>query len=190
MSLKETQALLARLFTDARLRREFAADPVGVARRFGFAEKDARRFAAIDKGAVERFAEGLLGKRALDARKAMPLTARALGASYDRLFLEAIEGPPSPGRHRADALAFARRLAALAARGGAAPPWIGDLARYEAAFIEAARPGGVLLFRRFHYPVGRLAAALFAGETPDVAPRATYGLWFRAPGARLFHRLV
>lgn len=189
MPLKETQALLARLFTDAGLRRAFAADPGGTARKFGMDENAASAFAAIDQDAVERYARSLLGKRALDARKALPLTARALGDDFDRLFFEAVETPPPPGRHKADAAAFAGRLAAMADAGPARAPWIGDLARYELAFVESARPGAVCIFRRFRFPVARIASALLLGETVQAAPRRCFCVWLRAPGTRLFHRL-
>lgn len=190
MALAQTQALLARLFTDARLRRAFFHDAVGVAKDFGLDDDDARRVATIDRREVEDFAKSLLGKRALDARKTLPLTARALGARFDALLFEAIEGPPAPGRHRADAAALTRRLVALSARGEAQPAWIVDLARYELAFVTAARPGAVLLFRRFHYPVATIAARLLAGAAIDVSPRMTFGLWMRSPGGRLHVRML
>jgi hypothetical protein len=189
MPLKETQILLARLFTDADLRRAFAEDPVAIARRFGLNEKEAREFARVDQAALARFAQSLLSKRALDARKALPLTARVLGDEFERRFFEAVSGPPAPARYRADAAALARRLAALA-EGEGAPAWIGDLARYELAFVAASHPGAVCLFRRFRYPVARIASTLLLGGTPDAAPRTSVGVWLRAPGTRLFYRFA
>lgn len=190
MALAQAQALLARLFTDARLRRAFFQDAIGVAKDFGLDDEDARRVATIDRREVEDFAKSLFGKRALDARKTMPLTARALGVHFNRLFFEAIDGPPAPGRHRADAAALTRRLVALSARGETQPAWIADLARYELAFVTAARPGAVLLFRRFHYPVATIAAQLLAGAAIDASKRATFGIWMRAPGGRLRMRII
>ncbi len=211
MGLKETQALLARLFTDAKLRRAFFEAPEETARRFGLTDSDAAAFATLDRREVENFARSLLGKRALDARKAMPLTARALGKDFEKLFFEAIEGPVPPERSRADAAALARFLATRAAlrsssapfaaqlpsralaRGapqGDAPPWVADLARFETAFLAAARPGFFFLLRRFAYPVDEIARALLAGKEVTAGPRARVGVWLRAPGGRLIWRLL
>jgi hypothetical protein len=109
----------------------------------------------------------------------------------------------SAGASRADeAHALAARAAAppknnlaacplaLAKAHRVAPEWIGDLARYEAAFVEAAhRRFGVrvLLFR---FPVGRIAARLQdGGAVGDCAAKTTLGVWTRRPGGRLFHRV-
>lgn len=184
MGLRETQALLARLFTDAGLRRAFFEDPQAAARGLGLSGDDARTLAALDRREVEDFARCLLGKRALDAGKVLPLTARALGEDFDRLLFEAIEGPPSRERHRGDAAALARLLAARKLN----PAWTGDLARFEMAFVTAARPG--VFLRRFDWPINDVARQLLAGAHVDVAPRRRFGIWFRAPGGKLHWRLV
>jgi alpha-D-ribose 1-methylphosphonate 5-triphosphate synthase subunit PhnI len=58
------------------------------------------------------------------------------------------------------------------------------------AFVAAARPGAILILRRFRWPPRLLAAAALSGA--DVgAPRRVLALWLRLPGARrLFHRLL
>jgi hypothetical protein len=184
MGLMRTQALLARLFTDAKLRRAFFEDPRGAARGFGLSEEEAETLAALDRREVEQFARSLLGKRALDARKVLPLTTRALGEDFDRLLFEAIDGPSSAERHRGDAAALTRLLAF---RGE--PAWIGDLARFEMAFVSAARPGALILLRRFAWPVDEIARQLLAGARPQAAPHRRFGLWLRAPGGNLHWRL-
>jgi hypothetical protein len=186
MGLSQTQALLARLFTDAGLRRAFFDAPQETARRFGLSDREATDMAALDRREVEDFAQSLLGKRALDARKALPLTAKALGNDFDRLLVQAIEGPPAPQRHRADAAALTEFLNERRAAFG----WIADLARYEMAFVAAARPGAFFLLRRFAFPVDDIARQLVAGATVAATPRPRLGFWLRAPGGRLFWRLL
>lgn len=185
MGLIETQALLARIFTDATARRVFFEDPRWAALGFGLSEKEAETISALDPREVEAFSRGLLGKRALDARKALPLTARALGAGFDRLLFEAIDGPPSPQRHRADAAALVRLLEPQAIK----PPWISDLARYELAFVAAARPGAFFLVRRFAYPIDDIARQLMADARVDPSPRRRVAIWLRWPWGRLTFRL-
>jgi hypothetical protein len=185
MGLRETQALLARLFTDAQLRRAFFEAPVATGKGFGLGAAEAETLARLDRREVEDFARSLLGKRALDARKALPLTARALGEAFDPLLFDAIEGPPAPQRHRADAAALATLLASRRCE----PPWIGDLARYEMAFVSAGRPGALFLMRVFDWPVDDIARQMMAGAAVQAGPRRRVGLWWRAPGGRLFWRV-
>jgi hypothetical protein len=94
-----------------------------------------------------------------------------------------IEPPPGAA---GDALALVARLARAP---GDAPPWIGDLARYEAGFLWAWRARFGLRLRGFRYPVLAIAEALRLG-TPldDVAPRRCFVLWARTSGGRLLHR--
>lgn len=185
MALRETQALLARIFTDAEARREFFEDRCQVARAFGLSEAETETIAALDKREVESFARSLLGKRALDVRKTLPLTAKALGQEFDRLLFEAIDAPPQRQRHRADAAALTRLLVSRPMD----PPWIGDLARYEMGLVAAARPSAFFLMRRFAYPIDEIARQLLTGARVDVTSRQRFGLWLRAPRGRLFFRL-
>jgi hypothetical protein len=184
MPLKETQALLALLYTDETFREAFFRAPLERARQFGLGEAEAESFARIDPAAVARFADCLKGKRTLDARKTLPLTHTALGARFDRELFAAISGPPRPGRHRADAAALARRLAC------AEPQWIGDLARFELAFVEAGARRNCLALRFFRYPVAEIAAQLACGEAPGAARRPSVGVWLRLFGSRLFYFLA
>ncbi|PPC89419.1 MAG: hypothetical protein CTY36_15710 [Methylocystis sp.] len=59
MALAQTQALLARLFTDDDLRREFFEAPIAVATRFGLSMHDTQRLAGIDSREIEAFAQSL-----------------------------------------------------------------------------------------------------------------------------------
>ncbi len=167
--LAQTQSLLARLFTEADFRREFFADPEAAGRS---------GLETLDAGAVAHFSNSLTGKRLLDARKALPLTAKALGPEFALLARAELQGPPRAGRHRADAAALVARLTA----GDAWPAWIVDLARFEMAIAEASAPAPLLIFRRFRWPPQRLVAAALSGAAPG-APRTAYRLWLRLPGA-------
>lgn len=179
--LLNTQTLMARLFTNATMRKSFFDAPEETAAILGLNQTQSATIATLDPREVEDFARSLLGKRALDARKALPLTAKALGKGFERLFYEVIDGPPAPERHRADAAALAGRLAK-----SREPCWLADFARYEMTFVAATRPGAFLALRRFKYPVDDIARRLRTGaSTEDIKPHGRVGLWLRAPGGRL-----
>ena len=190
MALSDVQAALALLFTDEAARADFLRDPQAAGRALGLDARDAETLAHLAPCAVRQFAGSLKAKSALDARKRMPLTAQALGEAFADHWRVA-RAPLPAGASRADeAHAFAARLTTLAGAGQLAPPWIGDLARYEAAFVEAAQRRSGARLRVFRFPVGRIAASLHAGEAiGDCAAGTALGVWARWPGGRLFHRI-
>jgi hypothetical protein len=190
MALAQVQAALARLFTDEAARNAFLEDPQSSARALGLDDDDAATLAGLAPQAIRRFAGGLAAKRVLDARKMTPLTARVLGPAFAEHF-HAATAPLAPGAGRvAQARALAERLAAAARAGAVAPEWIGDLARYEAAFVEASHRWFGVRLLLFRFPIGAIASQR-RGERPIDAPgrQATFGVWARTPGGRLLHRV-
>ncbi len=189
MALAKTQALLARLFTDEDLRREFFETPIAVSTRFGLSAEDAQRLASLDRRETDAFAHSLIGKRTLYACKALPLTARALGDRFDALLAEAIRGRARDGSSRADAAALVALLERRIAQRDLVPVWIVDLARFELAFVEAGRSGPTCFLRRFDFDVASIAASLARGGDVIALRRRTVGVWARAPRGRLRWRL-
>jgi hypothetical protein len=190
-ALADVQAILARLFTDASFRASFFADPFAVGRSLGLEPTEASALAELSRNAVEQFAATIRRKRADDVRKALPLTARALGGAFDRHVLAAIVGAVRPGRHRDDARALLDHLGRLSRSNELEPPWTADLARYEATFADVLHRSACLLVRRFRFPVARLAAAIHCGAPiGNIEPRMTIGVWLRVPGWRgITHRV-
>jgi hypothetical protein len=186
MALRTVQAALARLFTDEATREAFIKDPQGSARAFGLNEEEAATFAQLAPQAIGRFARSLDGKRILDARKMTPLTAQALGAAFAEHFLVATANLAGDAGRVAEAWALAGRLGATDV---ADAPWIGDLARYEAAFVEAAHRRFGLRLLRFRFPIASIAGRLQAGlAVDDLEPRTTLAVWLRRPRGRLIFR--
>jgi hypothetical protein len=191
MPIVDVQRVLARLFTDARFRASFLADPVVVGRLNGLDPADAQRLAGLSRKEVDGFAETIRRKRVDDIRKVLPLTARALGDKFRDHLLPVIAGPPRPGRHRDDARALVDHLGCRARSTRLNPPWANDLARYELTFGDALHHRAGIVVRRFRYPVERLATAILCGPPmANVRPRTTVGVWVRWPGRRgVFHRM-
>jgi hypothetical protein len=190
MALADIQAVLARLFTNAPFRDAFFADPAAVGRSCGLDPAEARTLMDLSRGEVDGFAATLTRKRIGDVSKVLPLTARVLGAAFGGHVRPALAGAARPGRHYDDARAVTDRLGRLARDGALEPPWAADLARYEAAFSDAARRRMCVLVRRFRFPVARLAMAIMRGApVADATPCMTIGVWVRWPGWRgVFHR--
>jgi hypothetical protein len=64
VSATNLETLLARLYTDARLRGAFLADPEGVARSHGLSEYDIEALCSIDRTGLELAARSFAYKRA------------------------------------------------------------------------------------------------------------------------------
>lgn len=189
MALAETQALLARLFTNDELRHEFFESPVAVATRSGLSMHDTQRLAALDRREMDAFARSLIGKRTLYARNALPLTARALGDQFDALLREAIRGRAQDGASAGDAAALVELLEKRRAQRELEPVWIVDLARFEVAFIDAGPSELTLFFRRFDFDVASITTSLARGQEVSVCRKRTLGVWSRPPRGRLRWRL-
>jgi hypothetical protein len=184
MGLVETQAALARLYTDAALLDRFLAGPAGAAAELGLSQNDAEQLAAAAGEELRYFARSLLRKRMQEAAPLIPVTVKALGEeAFERLFLVWAGSHPPSGTHKPlhDAFTFACSL------GGEEDllPWIGALARYEAAGLAARHRPRPLRVERFCYPVHRFAAQVEAGTPLQGAVVLTVAGWVRLPGGRL-----
>jgi hypothetical protein len=191
MALAAVQAALARLFTDEHLRAAFLDDPHAASLALGLDDVDRATLSMLAPHELRRFSASLMGKRTLDARKVAPLTAQTLGKDFAAKLRIAMKGPSMGPRGASDIAALADLLRQEAASGELSPPWVADLARYEAACLQAPRSAG-LSVRIFAWPVGRVVTALRLGTTPRDAHRGvTLCVWFRPRRAsRLRHWIV
>jgi len=174
MGLAEVQHVLALLYVDPVLRERFFVDPMSVSAELGLDAEEARGLSCISRQQVEQFAASLRRKRRDQVRRVVPSAAHAMGGRFTEFF-ERYAAESSPRGSRADlddAVAFVEALRRWTSQ--VAPPWAGDLARYELAWGQAMRAGRVPLIRIFRFPVASLAR----GEK-EVAPRATLAIWWR-----------
>ena len=63
MSQQSVEILLAKLYTDERIRRKFAADPRGTALREGLTEEEASSVASMEASGIELAADSYAYKR-------------------------------------------------------------------------------------------------------------------------------
>ncbi len=181
MDLLKTQAVLARIYTDAAFRQRFFSDPLAVAEEIGLLREDAWQLAQLPSRQVGFFAESLLRKRLNEVAKLLPLSYRAWGEQFSALFRRyaSEHGLEESSQHRQDALAFCKYLKDTARRERLEPGAM-DLLRYEAAGLTMADPGRRWNVMWLHYPLAALPRLAQAGS-PQAPPRLGFGLaiWFR-----------
>lgn len=185
MSLADSQRLLARLYTDAELRRRFFAAPEDVGGEWGLAADEAKTLAS-SREQVETFARALEKKHLRQVRQLLPHTAALLGGEMGALYSayaaseRALRPPSGFGKIPEDALRFAafveRRKADSLVRA---------VARFEAAWVRARVPGFRFAIRVFPFRMGEILRRLDKGEDIHTVKRPSLHLWWRT--GRLNH---
>jgi hypothetical protein len=184
VGLSEVQGALARLYTDRTLRERFFADPPGTGASLGLAPDEAVQLAG-SRGPIEAFARSLQAKRRGDTARMLPATCRELRERFGPLFREYATGAPPNGvrKTQLDAARFAEFLAHALGADPAAQPAV-ELARYEAAWLQAGGPERCLLVRWFRLPVHRM----IRDETAEADGQRFVGIWLRPwPNGRFRH---
>lgn len=107
MAIELTEAL-ARLLSDAPLRRDFARDPAGMARALEVAEAHRAAFCSMRGEQLDAQAAVLVGKRFHEVAALLPRTFERLGDAARTLFGAHAETfwPTGHRRHIEDAVAF------------------------------------------------------------------------------------
>lgn len=189
MGLAEQQQLLARLYTDTKLRTDFYSDPAAIGQSLGVEPEDIEQLAKSSPQEVGLFAGSLKRKRLGEVKKLLGLTYMTLGSRFQDLFLQFadLHVPQGIKKHSDDAIAFARYLSESIGREEPDPPWLLELVRFESSWIQAWDADCRWLVKRFRYPVGIIARQLHLGRTPRVPRFRTAAIWFRLrPKGRLW----
>jgi len=182
MELILTQKILARLYTDAALREQFLADPRSVQEEFGLTGAELHSLTRLPQAQLEYFAASLVRKRAREVSKLLPVTARAMGGAFEPAFHSFAERfrPAGIKKHCDDAVTFAVFLRKWAREGALAPRWLGDLASYEAANLEATHSTRRFTATFLQYAVAEtVALAARWNYLPSVEARQAIAVWFR-----------
>ncbi len=187
MGLAEVQKVMAQLFIDQAIRRQFFDDPTTIGAKLGVSAAEAQSLAQVSQCQFEHFGHSLVRKRRDQVRRSLPNTARVLGREFVTLFDRYIN-QAQPRGSRADLDDAALFVAALErSKRSLQPEWIVDLARYELAWRCSARPGHRPIVRRFRFPICRITGALDPGPT---APRPTLAIWWRPPWRKSVRHVV
>ena len=193
MNLPALQQILARLVTEPDLRDRFLDDPAKAAATERWDTEMVRAISTISTSGLRHYGDALLNKRAREAGRCLPLTCRAPGYSrFHELFRAYAAGTTThgPKRHRDDAIAFAGALLRGPSDASKAPPWVTDLAAYEAASLRCAGAMRCVLILRLGYNPRDLAkAAIPAMPFGDVPRCCALIVWFRFTKSGRLHRI-
>ena len=112
MSLLEQQNFLARIFTDENLRHSFWENPEKTGQENFLNETEINRFKEIIAADLNFFADSLVHKRLHEVEKLLPLTKKALGENFPKLFKEFSNTfqPITVKKHLEDAIEFCKFL--------------------------------------------------------------------------------
>ncbi len=176
MSLLDVQNFLARIYTDAQLRREFLSAPEQTGRENNLSEKEIAELAAVFPAELNFFAESLFYKRLRAVEKFLPLTGKSLKGNFENCFREFASQftPETIKKHFEDALRFAEFLQTKRIE----PVWVADLAKYERAKLEFNVYQKRFIFRLFDYDIKEIFRHN-AEPQRKFRRKKTFAAWFR-----------
>ena len=162
MSLQEQQNLLAKLYTDAEFRRVFLSEPEKHGAENGLDEKELAELAGIMPEELNFFADSLFWKRLREVEKFLPLSKKALGDEFTRLFREFSRtfNPPTIKKHFEDARGFSKFLQTRRLE----PLWAIDLAKYEYSRLIFNSAAKKIVFARFNHFIPEIIREITAGN--------------------------
>ncbi len=177
MSLLDTQNFLARIYTDAQLRREFFSSPEKIGRENHLTEKEIREFVEILPVELNFFAESLLWKRLREVEKLLPVTRKLLAADFENEFREFASRftPVSIKKHLEDAVEFCRFLQSKRL----APDWAKDAAKFERARLEFNVYEKPFVFTIFDYDIREILRQDDKVAQDELKRRKTVAVWLR-----------
>lgn len=183
MALANCQTLLAKLITDATVRKRFFADPVRVGLEFGLGPEEAARLALLSACQAEDFAGSLRKKRLGEVGKLLPLSRLVLtNAAFSELFHRHAARFSAVGvnKHRDDAVAFAGSAEQAVRAGTVGPAWVADVLRFEAARLVAVDPNRRWTAQLLRHSVSELVLCAHSMQGPPPPRKWTLAVWFRA----------
>jgi hypothetical protein len=187
MPLVELQTALAHLYTDTAAAELFARDPAAFAREHKLTERELAQLQSLPAKRIRSYARSLTRKRINEARRLLPLTAKALGTAFDMLFSHyastaLLDEHP---RYVRDACSFARFLEVQGVESA-----VNAVARFETANLQARMSRALFRIESFAVRLPDIIHALGHNENWRTVPLGrSFALWIRWPGAQAFRRL-
>ncbi|VEP11310.1 conserved hypothetical protein [Hyella patelloides LEGE 07179] len=186
MSLSTVQQVLARIYTDSKLRDDFLTNPDVVGISFGLNCQEIQQLSKLSRQQVDLFARSLKRKRLGEIRKLLPLTNQALGKEFNPLFFQYSETylPTGNKKHLLDAIAFTKFLLQQLTTDNTQPVSVLDVLRYEAVRLKMFEGKRLLFCNRFYYHLETLINSLHSDSPLIPYPQPNIGIWFRLPNSQ------
>lgn len=174
MSLKAIQQVLARLYVDSELRRQFFDNPDEIGQDLGLNAAEVQQLQKIPRAQINFFGRSLERKRLNAVRGLLPLTSQALGTQFSQLFAQYAPtyAPSGIKKHRDDAVMFCNFLSGLNALN---PPWGMDVAQYEKGWLLATQPEFRWHSCRFRYAI----APFLQSASQEIHKKSAIAIWVR-----------
>lgn len=177
MSLIDMQNFLARIYTDEKLRREFATAPERIGKDNNLTDGEIAEISENFFEEINFFAESLFRKRLREAEKLLPLTKKILNGEFEKLFRQFSGAYKSQTikKHLADAVEFCRflqRIDSLSEIGK-------DAAKYEKAKISFFNYGERFVFCRLNFDFRDISLEDSKTQSSDLNNKNKFAVWFR-----------
>lgn len=181
MSLKTIQEVLARIYTDSKLRDNFLTNPDVVGISLGLNCQEIQKLSQLSSQQVNLFAISLKRKRLAEIRKLLPLTNKVLGKEFDRLFFKFSESylPTGNQKHLLDSIAFSDFLERYLSAETIQPVWSLDVLRYEKIRLKMFQGKKLIICARFNYRLEYLIDFLNSESQSMLHPHPNINIWFK-----------
>jgi len=174
MSLLDVQNFLARIYTDAQLRREFLSAPERIGLENNLNEQEISELAEVLPEELNCFSESLVLKRLREVEKLLPLTRRILDKDFELYFREFANLflPESIKKHLEDAIGFANFLQEKQ------NDWRRDVVKFEQAKLEFNACSKRFVFKIFDYDIKEISRT-DAKTQRKFKKKKTFAVWLR-----------
>ncbi len=188
MSLLTVQQVLARIYTDSKLRDDFLTNPDVVGINLGLNCQEIAQLSKLSRQQVNLFASSLKRKRLGEIHKLLPLSYKVLGKKFDRLFSKYSETylPTGSKKHLLDAVFFSNFLQEYLTRDNPYSTWLLDILDYEKVKLKMLQRKRLFICDRFDYNLESLINSLDFNSQPRLTFQPNIGIWFKLiPNSKL-----
>lgn len=176
MSLQEQQNFLARLYTDAEIRRDFLAEPLKIGFENNLNENEIAEIELILPEEITFFAESLFWKRLREVEKMLPLTKEFSSKNFASLFREFSQdfNPQTIKKHLEDAIGFGnflqtKEISELSK----------SIAKFEKTKLEFFGFGKQIAFCKLNFDLRNIQRRTINPQIRTFKKRTTIAVWLK-----------
>ena len=177
MSLQKQQNFLAKLYTNAELRRAFSFDSEQIGTQHDLNKSEIAEIAEIMPEELNFFAESLFWKRLREVEKFLPITQRILGEGFTNLFRQFAKNfnPQTVKKHLEDSTEFCKFLQIQNVSEIAK-----NAAKFEQSKLEFFGYGKRFVFCKLDFDVRKISLQANDLQNEDLPRKTKIAVWVRA----------